>query len=106
MVAPSPKITLDFPADMEPVYSNLFRISHTLTEFILDFARILPGSPSPKVQTRTVVSPAGAKLLYRALGENLAHFEATYGEIVLPGDSNLANDLFRTIHPPENPPST
>jgi hypothetical protein len=51
------------------------------------------------------MSPVGAKLLHRALGENLARYEANFGEIRMPGDSRLADDLFKGIHPPK-PPET
>jgi hypothetical protein len=105
MVTPSSKVPIEFPIDLEPVYSNIVRISHTLTEFVFDFARLLPGNQNARIFSRMIMSPIGAKLFYRALGENLARFEANYGEIPLPGDSSLANDLFRSIHPPENPPT-
>jgi len=52
-----------------------------------------------------LLSPVGAKLLLRALAENIARYEAAFGEIRLPGDSGLAGDLFRQVHPPE-PPKT
>lgn len=49
------------------------------------------------------MSPIGAKLFYRALGDNLQRYESVFGEIRLPGDNNLANTLFKGIHPPEKP---
>ena len=58
-----------------------------------------------RVRARLLMSPVGAKLFYRALGENLARYEAAFGEIVLPGDSTLVSDLFRGAHPPEDPGS-
>jgi len=46
-----------------------------------------------------------AKLLHRALGENLSRYESAFGEIRLPGDVTLADYLFRPPQqPPENPP--
>jgi hypothetical protein len=50
-----------------------------------------------------LMSPIGAKLFYRALGDNLQRYESVFGEIRLPGDSNLASTLFKGIHPPEKP---
>jgi hypothetical protein len=48
------------------------------------------------------MSPLGAKLFLRALADNVARFEALYGEIVIPaGDAGLANDLFRRVQPPD-----
>lgn len=94
---------IEVPPGLEPVYVNLVRISHTLAELVFDFSRLMPGQTTATVLSRLLMSPIGAKLLYRALGENLARYEASYGEIRLPGNSNLADDLFRSIHPPESP---
>lgn len=33
---------METPEDLEPVYSNLARISHTPSEIIIDFSRMLP----------------------------------------------------------------
>ena len=66
------------------------------------------GTKEPKalthVSSRIVMSPLGAKLLYRALAENLAKYEAAFGEIKVPGSGSLAEHLFRPPNPPENPP--
>jgi hypothetical protein len=96
---------MELPDDLEPVYSNLARISHTPSELAVDFARILPGQKKIPVLVRVLLSPVGAKLLLRALAENIARYEAAFGEIRLPGDTGLAGDLFRSVHPPE-PPKT
>jgi hypothetical protein len=90
------------PADMEAVYSNLVRISHSPAELVFDFARQLPGQTVARVVSRLLMSPVGAKLFYRALAENLARYEAAFGEIPLPGDSPLANNLFHPHHPPDS----
>jgi len=81
------------------------RISHTPSELTVDFARMLPGQKQMKVLARMLLSPVGAKLLLRALAENIARYEASFGEIRLPGETGLASDLFRQVHPPE-PPKT
>ena len=85
---------------MEPLYANLARISHTPAELVLDFARLLPGDSIARVVARLLMSPVGAKLFFRALGENLARYEASFGEIRIPGDTGLADELFRPVHPP------
>jgi hypothetical protein len=92
---------LDLPPELEAIYANMVRISHSPAELVLDFARILPGSPAARVYARLVMSPIGAKLFYRALGENLSRYEASFGEIPLPGDASLANELFGPLHPPK-----
>jgi hypothetical protein len=96
---------LNLPADLQPEYSNLVRISHSPAELVLDFARILPGDAAAQVVARLLMSPVGAKLFFHALGENLARYEAAFGEITLPGDPNLVSELFRGPHPPEPPKS-
>ena len=97
---------MEVPEDLEPVYSNIARISHTPSEMTVDFARLLPGQKQMTVLTRVLLSPVGAKLLLRALTENITRYEAAFGEIRIPGgDSGLANDLFGRVHPPE-PPKT
>ncbi len=100
-----PGLQMELPADLQPIYCNVARISHTPSDFILDFTRVLPGQPVNTILSRLVMSPIGAKLFFRALGENLARYEAAFGEINVPqGDPGLAGDLFRRIHPNEPPP--
>jgi hypothetical protein len=95
---------LELPADLPIEYSNLVRIAHSPSDLIFDFAHMLPGSSPAKVTSRIVMSPLAAKLFLRALAENLAKFEAAYGEIRTPGDSALAEQLFRPM-PPHEPPA-
>lgn len=101
--APMPGMQpVEVPEDLNAVYSNLVRISHSPSDIVLDFGQVLPGQ-NPHVKARIVMSPLGAKSFLRALAENLSRFEATNGEIRMPGDSTLANDLFKQIKPPEPP---
>jgi hypothetical protein len=93
---------MDIPADLLPVYSNLVRISHSAAEIVIDFACLLPAQTAPKIQTRVVMSPMGAKLFLRALNDNLSRYEASFGPVQLPTDTSLADDLFKP-HPPTPP---
>jgi hypothetical protein len=87
---------MELPDDLEPNYVNLVRITHSPSEMVFDFARMLPGNTTVPVQTRILMSPLSAKLFYRALGENLSKFEANFGEIQVPGGgSSLAEHLFK-----------
>ncbi len=95
--------SIELPEGLEPSYSNIVRISHTPSEMILDFSRLLPAEIRLKVISRIIMSPVAAKLLYRALGDNIARYEAAFGEIHSPGESPLANDLFKGVHPPKSP---
>jgi len=88
---------------MEPVYANLARISHSPADIVIDFAHILPGETSANIRSRVVMTPLSAKLLLRALTENIARYESTFGEIVMPSNSTLAESLFRPPHSPEPP---
>jgi hypothetical protein len=89
------QIKLEVPAGMEALYSNQVLIAHTPSELVFNFAQMIPGNTTAKVKAQVMMSPIGAKLLYRALGDNLAKYEANFGEIKLPGNSSLADHLFR-----------
>ncbi len=78
------QISVELPEDLEAIYSNFAVITHAPSEVVIDFARLLPRMPRSKVHARIVMTPMHAKLLYRALGENLAKFEEKYGEIKTP----------------------
>jgi hypothetical protein len=94
---PQPQqLQIELPSQLDAVYSNLVVIQHSPSEFILDFARVLPNMPSAKVVARVVMTPMHAKLLLRALQENLDKFEAQYGPIYVPQEGEaLANQLFK-----------
>ena len=62
-------------------YANLAIITHSSSEFILDFVRIMPGIPKAGVQSRIIVAPEHAKRLLRALEDNIAKYERVFGPI-------------------------
>jgi hypothetical protein len=78
------QIQVELPANLDAIYSNFALITHSPSETIVDFARVLPNVPKAKVYARIVMTPMNAKLLHRALGENLSKFEDKYGEIKAP----------------------
>lgn len=94
-----PQTTLDVSENIQPVYANLVRIAHSPADLVFDFAHLLPGETRAKVGARILMSPLSAKLLYRALSENLARYEAAFGEISLPR-SSLADHLFKPFQQP------
>lgn len=65
----------------EGIYSNLAIITHSNTEFVLDFIRVMPGVPKARVKSRIVLTPEHAKRFLRALEENLEKFEAINGRV-------------------------
>jgi hypothetical protein len=88
-------LQVELPASLDAVYSNLVIIQHSPSEFVLDFARVLPNMPAARVGARVVMTPMHAKLLLRALQENIERFEAQFGPIYLPQQGEaLANQLF------------
>ncbi|MFQ5598860.1 MAG: DUF3467 domain-containing protein [Nitrospiria bacterium] len=62
-------------------YSNLALLSHTDTEFVIDFVYIQPQAPKAKVRARIVTSPAHTKRLLAALQDNIRRFEEKFGVI-------------------------
>lgn len=66
----------------EGTYSNLAIITHSNTEFVLDFIRIMPGIPKAKVKSRIILTPEHAKRLLGALQDNVNRFEGQNGSIV------------------------
>lgn len=98
-----PGPVLEVPAGLEVVYANLARISHSPADIVMDFAHLLPGESKATVRARVLMTPLSAKLLLRALTENLARYEAAFGEINVPVNSSLAENLFKPFHPPDPP---
>lgn len=80
----STRINVELPANLEATYSNLALISHSASEIIIDFARVMPNKPKARIHSRIVMTPLNAKLLKKALTENLRKFETKYGEIQIP----------------------
>lgn len=63
------------------VYANLAVITHSSSEFVLDFVRVMPGLPKAKVKSRIVLTPEHAKRLMHALQDNINKFESVNGPI-------------------------
>jgi len=63
------------------IYSNLAVITHSHSEFVIDFINIMPGVPKAKVKSRIILTPEHAKRLSTALRDNIAKFEAVHGTI-------------------------
>jgi hypothetical protein len=105
---PATIIPIEIPPDLQPAYANLARIAHAPAEFVMDFARLLPGDSKALVAARVIMSPIALKLFVQAVNENLARYEATFGTVNIPsGSSSLADSLFKPPHaaePPQEPP--
>ncbi len=62
-------------------YANLAIINHSVSEFVVDFINVMPGTPKSKVKSRIILTPQHAKRLMKALAENVKRFENSHGEI-------------------------
>jgi hypothetical protein len=71
--------------EAEGIYSNFVLTSYTPAEFVLDFARMLPGLKKAKVHSRIVMTPQSAKSLVALLTQTVANYEDKFGEIELKG---------------------
>lgn len=81
------KINIELPEEIaEGVYSNLAIISHSHSEFVLDFIRILPNVPKAKVKSRVILTPTHAKRLLQALSDNVNKYEKQFG--IIEGNNN------------------
>lgn len=76
-------VELDEPVS-QGTYANLAIISHSTSEFVLDFAAVLPGVPKAKVKSRIILAPEHAKRLLLSLQENIGRYEANVGHINIP----------------------
>ncbi len=68
----------------EGIYANLAMITHSPSEFIIDFIKMMPGMPKAKVKSRIILTPQHAKRLLRALKDNIHKYESMHGDIVVP----------------------
>jgi hypothetical protein len=90
-----PAPTLQFSMDenvVNGVYINFANIIHNPAEFILDFARVVPGRTDVRVLSRVITSPLHAKQLLNALAQNVALYEKNFGPIRLEFDPSRAGD--------------
>ncbi|MFL5729010.1 MAG: DUF3467 domain-containing protein [Cytophagaceae bacterium] len=65
----------------EGIYSNLAIITHSHSEFVIDFIKVMPGVPKARVKSRIVLTPQHAKRLMKALADNVSKFEQLHGKI-------------------------
>lgn len=76
------KIDIDLSNETaQGTYANLAIVTHSSSEFVLDFVRMMPGLPKPEVKSRVIVTPEHAKRLLATLSDNLAKYEKAYGKI-------------------------
>ncbi len=82
------QIQIELPEDVaQGTYANLAIITHSSSEFILDFIRMLPGLPKAKVKSRIILTPEHAKRLLLALNDNINQYENMNGTIKIDAPS-------------------
>lgn len=85
------ELDIELPEDIaQGTYANLAVISHSASEFVLDFVRMMPGMPKAQVKSRVILTPEHAKRLLISLQENVARYENMLGKI--------------EMHTPDTPP--
>lgn len=72
------------PEIAQGIYTNLAIITHSHSEFIMDYVQMMPGVLKPKVVSRVIMAPEHAKRLLKALQDNVGKYEQEHGEIKLP----------------------
>jgi len=78
------QIDIELKEDIaQGTYSNLAVITHSSSEFVVDFVRIMPGVPKAEVKSRIILTPEHAKRLMLALQDNLSKYESMNGKIRL-----------------------
>ena len=76
------QINIELKEDVaQGTYANLAIITHSSSEFILDFVRAMPGIPKAEVKSRIILTPEHAKRLLNALQDNLSKYESAHGPI-------------------------
>lgn len=82
------KIEIEITEDIaEGIYANLAVITHSSSEFVADFIRIMPGTPKSKVKSRIILTPENAKRLLLALEDNISGYERNFGKIKIAEES-------------------
>ena len=79
--------------EAEGIYSNLVLLTHSASEFVLDFARVLPGTLKAKVYARIVMTPQNAKSLTAVLTKNLENYETKHGKIPGPAEFSSPREI-------------
>lgn len=83
--------------EWEGIYSNFVIITHSSSEFIIDFARMLPGAKKAKVFSRILMTPQHTAGLLETLKNNISTFEKKFGKITLaPSEANKGTIGFQT----------
>src|SRR5690349_1648135 len=81
----------------EGIFSNLAIITHSNSEFVMDFIRVMPGVPKAKVKSRIILTPEHAKRLASALQDNIEKFENVNGRIKIQSEPGFPMNFGGTM---------
>ena len=76
-------------ADTDGVYSNVFFVAVSRAEFVLDFARVVPGVKGAKLKSRVIVSPHRMKALVQTLQAQVESYESKFGQLEGEGQASF-----------------
>jgi hypothetical protein len=80
--APQHQLNIELSEEVaEGNYVNLAIITHSQSEFVMDFVNIMPSTTKSRVKSRLIMTPQHAKRFLNALAENLQNFEHNNGAI-------------------------
>jgi CHASE1-domain containing sensor protein len=85
-------LSVKIPESLEPVYSNLIKISHKDDEFTLTFLHRIQDSNLAMGRAIVTITPPHAKRLVKALIANVQKYESNFGEIKLPEETEPKED--------------
>lgn len=87
-------LQIDLPQEVAMgEYANFAIITHGSSDFVIDFARVLPGVPKARVCSRVILAPEHAKRLMAALQENIMRYESEFGTIRIPNQIDRNTDF-------------
>ncbi len=90
-------LQIELPQDVaQGEYANFAIITHGSSDFVVDFARVLPGVSKAHVCSRIILAPEHAKRLLAALQENVMRYESEYGPIKIPNQESSIMASFGT----------
>ncbi|MFO8062078.1 MAG: DUF3467 domain-containing protein [bacterium] len=78
----------------EGKYANIVLTAHSHSEFIIDFAKILPGLKEANVHSRIIMTPSHAKRFMKSLENTIKQYENEHGEIKI-SDKDRPNIGFK-----------
>ena len=81
MVKQRPRINVK-PEDADGTYSNLVLVAFSRAEFVLDFARMMPGGAAASLKSRVIMSPHAAKAFAEQLTNQIKTYEEKNGTLV------------------------